>query len=746
MVPDYYARLEVDPEGRSGRDRGCAAAQAAGVVDGDAEPQEPAYLSALPRRDPRAAAGAPGRPGDPRRVRRRARRRPAGRAGGDGSTSCSGGSASAPPRGDSGASDRELLVAEATRLGLDDDDLLRLIRPIPGLVEAARAHGDAEDDVDPPADVLDPSTRRQIRVALDHLGCRDLYDALGVTRDAPASDIAARADAERQRWMKKAQVTAEKTAWLEVVAHAQSHLGSPRSRSRYDRTLALEAEEAFDRLADVRPQGARPARSGHALGPDRRGRRAGDRPRSRRPPDRPRPAGGWASREAGAVIAATASCRSPPPARRGLSCVAIDGQRGGPIYPAAMPELRRRDRDQPGGPQGRLGAVPALRVLAAMGLPGLPAHAVGRRAAVPVRVPHGDARAGAPALRGGAAGVPRLRLRPARSSTSSASSSWPRTSRGARNGLTPGPAAPGRAGPAQAGLSDGAGRWPARRRAVGRRGPGAAWPIRGRPRSRPPGPSWLPCSAAPRPWRPAPARSNGPIPRGPQLLPPGPGDRRRPARGRGRPGPDAARPAHRHGRPGAGRPHPPDLDAPAPRRLRAAHVRRRPQAQRRARSTPATAPGSPRSPPPSSTTCTSRPARRSAMPSSASAGRPSRSRRSRSGPFVFLADVTGRPASRPASRDRAAWRPPPGVTEVRVVRKRGWPAVGPARRRADRGGGRPRARPRPRCGPGLSLRDLRHLQDARRPAVPLAGRLGLGADRGRRSRRCCTGRPEPRER
>ncbi len=86
-------------------------------------------------------------------------------------------------------------------------------------------------------------------MALEHLECRDLYYALGLTRDAPASDIAARADAERQRWMKKAQVTAEKTAWLEVVAHAQSHLGSPRSRSRYDRTLALEAEEAFDGLA-----------------------------------------------------------------------------------------------------------------------------------------------------------------------------------------------------------------------------------------------------------------------------------------------------------------------------------------------------------------------------------------------------------------------------------------------------------------------------------------------------------------
>ena len=55
--------------------------------------------------------------------------------------------------------------------------------------------------------------------------------------------------------MKKAQVTAEKTAWLEVITHAQSHLGSARSRARYDRTLALEAEEAFDSLAEFTLKG-----------------------------------------------------------------------------------------------------------------------------------------------------------------------------------------------------------------------------------------------------------------------------------------------------------------------------------------------------------------------------------------------------------------------------------------------------------------------------------------------------------
>src|SRR5436305_799230 len=135
--------------------------------------------------------------------------------------------------------DRSLLREQAGRLGLTPDDLDRLIEPIPPRPEAP-----AEvDAVDPIPDILDAVTRKQIRVALDHLRRRDLYDALGVARDAPAAEVAARADAERRRWMQKTQVTAEKTAWLEVVSHAQSHLGSPDPRARYDRTLALEAEE-----------------------------------------------------------------------------------------------------------------------------------------------------------------------------------------------------------------------------------------------------------------------------------------------------------------------------------------------------------------------------------------------------------------------------------------------------------------------------------------------------------------------
>lgn len=135
--------------------------------------------------------------------------------------------------------DRTLLRDEAARLGLTHEDLDRLAELIPPKPEPP---GET-DDPDPPVDAIDAVTRRQIRVALDHLGRRDLYDALGLERAAPLDEIAARSDAERRRWMQKTQVTAEKTAWLEVVSLAQSHLGTSEARGRYDRTLVLEAED-----------------------------------------------------------------------------------------------------------------------------------------------------------------------------------------------------------------------------------------------------------------------------------------------------------------------------------------------------------------------------------------------------------------------------------------------------------------------------------------------------------------------
>ena len=140
--------------------------------------------------------------------------------------------------------DRTILADTANRLGLSQADLDRLTAPIP-------TRPDESAPVEAPEaapDVLDIVARKQIGMTLDHLRKRDLYDALGLLRDAPPVEVVRRSDEERRRWMQKSQVTAEKTAWLEAVSHAQSHLTNPSSRARYDRTLALEAEE---RLAEA---------------------------------------------------------------------------------------------------------------------------------------------------------------------------------------------------------------------------------------------------------------------------------------------------------------------------------------------------------------------------------------------------------------------------------------------------------------------------------------------------------------
>ena len=153
-------------------------------------------------------------------------------------------------RGVLSASDRKLLLDETGRLGLPADALAPLIKPIPKLEEDSPYHEPDAFEAKAPVDILEPATRRQIRIALEHLHRRDLYDVLGVRRDAPESEIVDRADAERRRWMNKAQVTAEKTAWLEVISHAQSHLGNSKSRERYDRTLELDSEEGFENLIE----------------------------------------------------------------------------------------------------------------------------------------------------------------------------------------------------------------------------------------------------------------------------------------------------------------------------------------------------------------------------------------------------------------------------------------------------------------------------------------------------------------
>ena len=285
MVPDYYEMLGVDPGAdRAAIEEALARCQPKWSA-GRPEPEAPAHLPVVPRPDPGDPPGPARRPDRPRRLRRRAAPPTAGPSSTGRSTSCSGLVRLRAAKGGLTVSDRDRLRARGRpprrRPG---DELDRLLEPIPPLPEAP---AEPDDEPDAPADVIDPATRGQIRRTLDHLGRRDLYDALGLPRDAPQSEIVARADAERQRWRQKSRVTAEMTAWLEAVSYAQSHLGTPEARARYDRTLELEAEERFREAVALLPRRRGAAGHGTRVGAGRRGGGAGDRPRPRRPPDPP---------------------------------------------------------------------------------------------------------------------------------------------------------------------------------------------------------------------------------------------------------------------------------------------------------------------------------------------------------------------------------------------------------------------------------------------------------------------------
>ena len=157
-------------------------------------------------------------------------------------------------KGGLSVADRDRLRLEADRLEIDREELGRLLEPIPPLPSPPP---DPSEPEDPPVDAIDPATRGQIRRTLDHLGRRDLYDALDLPRDAPQTEIVDKAEADRRRWRQKSRVTAEMTAWLEAIAYAQSHLGTPQERARYDRTLELQAEERFNESARFCLEGER---------------------------------------------------------------------------------------------------------------------------------------------------------------------------------------------------------------------------------------------------------------------------------------------------------------------------------------------------------------------------------------------------------------------------------------------------------------------------------------------------------
>src|SRR5438270_7733771 len=210
MVPDYYAMLGVDPGADRATIEAALAKSQPAWSSGTRNPKNKhtyqSYLDQIPALrqallgDPAARAAYDAELAAARRVERDRKLEALERL-----------LRLRAAKGGLTVADRALLRDEAVRLGLSADDLDRLAELVPPRPEAPAE----EDPPDPPVDALDPAMRRQIRVALEHLRRRDLYDALGLARDAPAEEIAARADAERRRWMQKTQVTAEKTAWPE---------------------------------------------------------------------------------------------------------------------------------------------------------------------------------------------------------------------------------------------------------------------------------------------------------------------------------------------------------------------------------------------------------------------------------------------------------------------------------------------------------------------------------------------------
>ena len=249
MVSDYYAMLGVDPAADKGAIESalakCQPLWSSGTRNPKTKHTYQSYLDQVPD----AAPDFAGRSDHASGLRRGTRRRTSRRAPRERLDRLQQLVRLRAAKGGLTKFDRDLLPVEAGKLGLTEAELDRLAQPFPKLANDPAAASAKDDPADPIPDIIDPTTRKQIKLAMEHLRKRDLYDVLALSRDVPQAEIVARADAERKRWMSKSQVTAEKTAWLEAVSYAQSHLGKPEARLRYDRTLMIEAEELLSAAA-----------------------------------------------------------------------------------------------------------------------------------------------------------------------------------------------------------------------------------------------------------------------------------------------------------------------------------------------------------------------------------------------------------------------------------------------------------------------------------------------------------------
>lgn len=146
-------------------------------------------------------------------------------------------------------SDRQFVRDEAFRLGLAKESADRLLEPFPPLPEAPR-----DPDDEPPADVINFESTREIRAVLDALRRRDLYDLLDLAQDAPLSEIAHRATEIRNQNTKRGTIE-DAATWLTAMRLVQTHLTTPDARARYDRSVTADSIDRFSQVVTATVRG-----------------------------------------------------------------------------------------------------------------------------------------------------------------------------------------------------------------------------------------------------------------------------------------------------------------------------------------------------------------------------------------------------------------------------------------------------------------------------------------------------------
>jgi len=134
------------------------------------------------------------------------------------------------PRGEVREAELQKLVQECGQDSVSEEDIRKLIPPNIPIRKSERA---APEKKCPP---LDPTIGKNIEDELGVLGRNDLYEFLGLSRQASCKSLLHKAD-EIDREERKKAITPEVSAKLALVAHCKAIFKSADRREGYDRAL-----------------------------------------------------------------------------------------------------------------------------------------------------------------------------------------------------------------------------------------------------------------------------------------------------------------------------------------------------------------------------------------------------------------------------------------------------------------------------------------------------------------------------